>query len=72
MNKEEYTAYNDAKALQQQGKHQEALDVLEEKIDPELNDASVHYLIGECFEGLDDLKMACECYKAAYLASLAF
>ena len=71
MTNEMREAYEIAKRLKGQKKFQEALDFLEENLlETEHNSSSIHYLEGECYEGIGDLQIACLSYKNAYLSTL--
>ena len=59
-----------AQALARRNKHSEAADFIYENAEGH-NNPSLHFLEGECFQKLDDLHTAIECFKNAYLSSLA-
>ena len=70
MTPEVREAYEHARQLKKQEKFQEALDFLEENLLETERDSSVlHYLEGECFQGLGDIETACEAFKNAYLST---
>ena len=59
-----------AQTLVRQNKHGEAADFICEHAEGH-NNPSLHFLEGECFQKLDDLHTAIDCFKNAYLATLA-
>lgn len=74
MTQEQQAIYEQAKRLKQRKQFQEALNLLEEKLnnEDELNDPSLHYLEGECFEGIGNLEIACLAFRNAYLATIGW
>ena len=64
-----------ARRLYSAKKYQEALDLIEDNLTEEELESPRPYLSffeGECYEKLGDHRMAMECFRTAYLSSLAF
>ena len=72
MTQEERDAFQHAKHLHTRKQYREALNHLDANISKDTNDSCVHYLEGQCWEGLGEYQMACEAYRGAYLSSLGW